>query len=82
VVENVEAGRWPGGEEEWRAAALEHGGERGRRSVRRGEERRDGMVTLEHGAAVRTRRYGEWRGTDDGLMSEYGWRRVDKHIRK
>jgi hypothetical protein len=28
VVENDAAGGWPGGEEGWRAAALEHGGER------------------------------------------------------
>jgi hypothetical protein len=77
MVENVEAGRWLGGEEEWRAAALESGGERGWRLVWRG-----GVVTLEHGAAVQTRRYGERRETDNGLTSEYDWRRMDTHIHK
>ena len=48
VAENATAGRWPSGEERWRATALECGGARGRQPVGRGGERRGGMVALEH----------------------------------
>jgi hypothetical protein len=57
AVESAGAGRWPGGEEGWRAAALEHRGERGR-AVRRGGERHGVVVALEHAMASWTRRFG------------------------
>jgi hypothetical protein len=48
AVGNTAAGGWPGGEEGWRATALEHGGERGRWPVGRCGERHGGVVALEH----------------------------------
>jgi hypothetical protein len=60
AVENAVAGRWPGGEEGWRVAALECGGERGWWSVgcggtavwsrwsTHGGELHGGVVALEH----------------------------------
>ena len=48
AVENATAGGWPGGEDGWRAAALEHGGKRGRQPVRRDGERRGSVDALEH----------------------------------
>jgi hypothetical protein len=48
AMENTVAGGWPDGEKGWWAAALERGGERGRRSVGRGGERHGGVVALEH----------------------------------
>jgi hypothetical protein len=81
VVENAGVSRWP---ERGRVAAvtLERGGERGRRSVGHDGEHRDDVVTLEHDAAVRMRRCGEWRGPDHGLTSGYGWIQVDKRMYK
>jgi hypothetical protein len=63
-------------------AVLECHGDRGRRPVGRGGERRGGVVALEHAVVMRTQRCSEWRGTDYGLISEYGWRRVYERIRK
>lgn len=74
AVENAAAGGWSGGEKGWRAAVLKCGGERGWWLVGHDGERRSGMVVLEHAAAMPMRRYGEWRGTDNGLTSGYGWR--------
>jgi hypothetical protein len=54
----------------------------GTTTIGHGGERRGGMVALEHALAMRTRRCSEWRGTDDGLMSGYGCRRVDERIHK
>jgi hypothetical protein len=81
-VENAAASEWPSGEEGWQAMVLERDGERVRRPIGHGGECRGGMVALEHVVAMQTRRCSEWRGTDDGLMSGYGCRRVDERIHK
>jgi hypothetical protein len=47
AVENATAGGWPGGEEGWRAAVLEHSRERGRWPVGRGRGHCVDVVMLE-----------------------------------
>jgi hypothetical protein len=53
AVENAAAGGWPDGEEGWRAAPLERGGERGWRLVERGGGCRNGVVGWSMHAAMR-----------------------------
>jgi hypothetical protein len=48
AVENITLGGWLSGEEGWRAAALERGGEGGQRPVERGGGCCGDVVTLEH----------------------------------
>jgi hypothetical protein len=48
AVENTMAGGWPGGEEGWRAEALERGAERGWRPAGRGRECLRTVVALVH----------------------------------
>jgi hypothetical protein len=53
VVENTATSRWPSGEEGWRAASLERGGERGWRLVEHGGGCRNGVVSWSTHAAMR-----------------------------
>jgi hypothetical protein len=77
AVENAMAGKWPGGEEGWwwqcwSAMEIEDGGRLG--AVE--------SVVVAWSRWSMPRRCGEWRGTDNGLISGYGCRRVYERIHK
>jgi hypothetical protein len=73
VVENTTADGWPNGEEGWRTAALERGGERGQRRSGAVESTAAAWSRWSMLVVVRTRRsYSEWRETDNSRADKVG----------